>query len=694
MSDPGALVPMLRGAVVAEISLAPARVVFGRERCDVILDSPVVSHQHAAIVRYGSGHVIEDLGSMNGVFVGQTRVRQRALQVGDVARIGPFELHYRGATIAVHDVRGALRIDAYRVGRKVSRDRWILHDVSLSILPREFVALVGGSGAGKSTLMRALSGQLSPTTGVVSYNGENAEDSFDRYRAILGYVPQDDILHKELPVRRALGYTARLRLPPDTPSSERTRRISQALQDVEMSEHADKRIVQLSGGQRKRVSIAAELLADPALFFLDEPTSGLDPGLEKKMMQTLRRLADSGRTIVLVTHATANLDQCDHVAFVSDGRLVYFGPSRDSLEFFKIKSGDLADIYAKIDGSADPSKAEKLEVLTSDLGLSPREIQAVGQASPKMSMASLWEAYFRRSSLFEPRVTRRLHTVPRDTRETKGSRKMPRASFFRQWWVLTIRCLDLLIQDPKNLAVLLLQAPLIAYLTTLVAKSNAIIGAKSNSYDAKIVLFMMAVVTVWFGVINAAREIAKETPIFVRERLAGLRIRAYLASKFLVLTLLVLMQSAVLVLIIGAKVDFPSQGVFQEATLELFLTTLLSSLAALCLGLFVSAAAKLPDRAISLIPLVLVPQILFSGVLFPLGKEISVMRVLSWFTISRWATDAYGVTVHLTRFIEVKGSADYEFVRDNLFEKWGVLGVQSVVCLLLTAIVLSQRERG
>jgi len=271
----------LSGAPIAELNLDRAVTLVGREGADLCLDSPVVSRVHAAFRRRaGGGHSIEDLRSMNGTFVGASRVQHQVLREGDVVLIGPYEIVYRGRTASVHDLRGALRVDARQLGRRVRGDRWILRDVSLSVMPREFIALVGGSGAGKSTLMRLLSAQVSPTTGLVQYNGDDAHGSFERYRAIVGYVPQDDILHRELPVRRALGYAAHLRLPPDTTAEERARRIDRALDEVEMREHADKRICDLSGGQRKRVSIAAELLADPALFFLDEPTSGLDPGLE------------------------------------------------------------------------------------------------------------------------------------------------------------------------------------------------------------------------------------------------------------------------------------------------------------------------------------------------------------------------------------------------------------------------------
>lgn len=298
---------------------------------DVKLDHPSVSRFHAEVRRTSKGDILTDHSS-NGVFVNGIRVRgQHLLKNGDVLQLGPFKLTYDQHTLTQAAPTDSYRLDALRLTRQVTiggtplsllrkgagTTKLILNDVSLSIHPREFVALVGGSGAGKSTLMKALSG-FTPVQGQVLVNGDDLYRSYGLYRSILGYVPQDDIIHRHLTVGGALRYAARLRLP-DATAAEIDQRVTTVLDQVEMTAHTGKLVEALSGGQRKRVSIAAELLADPGLFFLDEPTSGLDPGLEKKMMATLRRLADAGRTVVLVTHATANIDQCDHVAFMADG---------------------------------------------------------------------------------------------------------------------------------------------------------------------------------------------------------------------------------------------------------------------------------------------------------------------------------------------------------------------------------------
>jgi len=702
-------------AVARSYRLDPTdpQITIGREGCEILLDNPQVSRNHAVIDRVNGKHVLRDVGSTNGTFVNGRRITEHTLVKGDIIQIGAFKLVYTGESLDQYDQRGALRIDARNLWREVSRDgktRMILKDVSLSIAPREFVALVGGSGTGKSTLLNALSGFVQATHGSVLVNGDDYYRNFDAYRAVLGYVPQDDILHRTLPVERALGYAAELRLPADTAPAEIRQRIDRVLDDVEMTPHREKPIENLSGGQRKRVSIGAELLADPSLFFLDEPTSGLDPGLEKKMMYTLRRLADSGRTIILVTHATANINVCDHVAFMSDGRMVFFGPPAEALKFFGVASGDFADIYTRIDGLADPNDPERWAIVQRDLqaeyaAWQHHHQQTSGNSKPTVpTLAELWEMKFRASPQYATYVTGRLAEAPAGpvsgNTEDQSATKRSGVSSLRQFGILVRRYFDLTLQDRRNLAILLLQAPIIGLLLMLVAKADAIVGENAFANEAKKVLFMLATVGVWFGIINAAREITKEAPIYRRERLANLRIGPYVLSKVVVLLLLVVLQSAVLLALVGLKVQFPEQGVMLPIQLELFITAVLTSLAGMAMGLAISAFAATPDRAISLVPLALIPQIIFAGVIFSLGDGITVQRVLSWLTISRWAMDAYGTSVNINSLPLQPGMLrlpnppeEYTFTPTHLLSRWGILFGYMVVCLALTAWQLHQRDR-
>lgn len=706
-----------QAAVAQRYPLDPndTQITIGRVGCDVVLDNPQVSRFHAQIDRTQAGAVIRDAGSTNGTFVnGQRLGGPIALKPGDVIQIGAFKLVYSAASLDQYDQRGALRIDARGLSRTVARGgqrRTILNDVSLSIAPREFVALVGGSGTGKSTLMKALCGYVPADAGTLLVNGDDFYRNFDAYRTVLGYVPQDDILHRALPVERALGYAARLRLPADTAESEVDASITRVLEAVEMTPHRDKLVENLSGGQRKRVSIGAELLADPSLFFLDEPTSGLDPGLEKKMMYTLRRLADSGRTVLLVTHATANINVCDHVVFMAAGRMVYFGPPAEALGFFGVTSGDFADIYTKIEGPADPQGP----IVQRDLGQEYAEWQNAHRGAAPPALAELWELKYRRSPQYQRYVADRLAEGPAGpvAQAAQAQQTKPKVSPLRQLGILTRRYLDLTLQDRRNLLILLLQAPIIALLLLLVARGDALTGVQAADLiprgEAKKVLFMLATVSVWFGIINAAREITKELPIFQRERLVNLRIGPYLLSKVIVLSLLVFVQTLVLLGLLALKVGFPGDtGLLLPPLLETFATLLLTALAGMSLGLVISAASESGDRAISIVPLALIPQILFAGLIFTIEGAATP---LSWLTISRWSMDALGTSLDLNSLCNLPNTDDRgsvppgctpgfleseaAFTHDlgHLLSRWAALAIYTLVCLAITAWLLRRRDR-
>jgi hypothetical protein len=331
--------------------------------------------------------------------------------------------------------------------------------------------------------------------------------------------------------------------------------------------------------------------------------------------------------------------------------------------------------------------------------------QASGNSQPSApTLAELWEMKFRASPQYATYVTGRLAEAPAGpvsgNTEDQSATKRSGVSSLRQFGILVRRYFDLTLQDRRNLAILLLQAPIIGLLLMLVAKADAIVGENAFANEAKKVLFMLATVGVWFGIINAAREITKEAPIYRRERLANLRIGPYVLSKVVVLLLLVVLQSAVLLALVGLKVQFPEQGVMLPIQLELFITAVLTSLAGMAMGLAISAFAATPDRAISLVPLALIPQIIFAGVIFSLGDGITVQRVLSWLTISRWAMDAYGTSVNINSLPLQPGMLrlpnppeEYTFTPTHLLSRWGILFGYMVVCLALTAWQLHQRDR-
>ncbi len=344
------------------IKLTGAELTIGRKPDNtLVLSHPQVSAHHARVVREGGSYRILDLNSTNHVYINNQLTTNSLLKLGDEIRIGPYKLIYEGNQLTQYDESNFIRIDAHNLKKSGNNNVTLLNNISISIPPRKFVALVGGSGAGKSTLMDALNGLRPAQQGKVFYNGQDYYHNLAAFSTQIGYVPQEDIVHRDLTVERALYYAAKLRLPRDFTDEQIEQRIKEVLEDVEMTQRRKLLVKKLSGGQRKRVSIALELLANPSIFFLDEPTSGLDPGLDRKMMYLLRKLADKGHTIALVTHATNNINNCDYVCFLAQGgRLAYFGPPDEAKGYFG--KNDFAEIYTSLEPTDEnpdiPEEAE------------------------------------------------------------------------------------------------------------------------------------------------------------------------------------------------------------------------------------------------------------------------------------------------------------------------------------------------
>ncbi|QBD79412.1 ATP-binding cassette domain-containing protein [Ktedonosporobacter rubrisoli] len=712
----------------------------------VVLNHPLVSAHHAQLIQVQTpgGYRIVDLNSTNHVYVNGQAVTGYLLNARDEIRIGPFRFIYTGTELTQHDESRSIRIDAIELKKAGNNKVILLNDISLVIPPRKFVAVVGGSGAGKSTLMDALNGLRPAQQGTVLYNGQDYYRNLAAFSAQLGYVPQDDIVHRDLTVYRALYYAARMRLPNDFTEEQIAQRIHEVLEDVEMSERRDLLVSKLSGGQRKRVSIALELLANPSVFFLDEPTSGLDPGLDRKMMFLLRRLADRGRTIVLVTHATNNINTCDYVCFLAQGgRLAYFGPPEEARVFFN--KSDFAEIYS----SLEPTKE-----------------------NPHIPLEA--EARFKTSPDFLKYVAQPLRegamTQPQNQQPPPAKKTLHFGTAWKQFILLSMRYLELLKNDRGNLLILLLQAPVIALLLVVmvhfeinsdVFQSDKIVQCRTqiltstgpvalpqasqsetigcdkvidflkndtagSAYasghggtqkalqdfimpgpgaDAQKVLFIMAFGTVLFGCINGAREIVKEGHIYRRERAVNLRILPYMFSKIVVLGILSLLQSLILIVIVDLGVPL-HQGVFLPVIPEVYITLALTSLAGLMVGLTVSAIAPNNDRAMSFVPIILIPQVIFSGTLIPLKDWFT--QIFATIFPTRWAMAALGSSLGLHAD---KIGEDHLFGSDPTYHgtlfstysssdatarillAWLALAVIIVVLMLLIALFLKQKDK-
>ena len=663
-------------------SLPSPKVELGREpenqAAAMLLDAPSVSRQHASITRAENGTYTLRDHSANGTFVNKQRLKaSHKLKDGDTIQIGPFTLLYQNGLLEIFDSGDRIRLDALNLVRTVKyakTEKTILNDVSLAIEPGQLVAIVGGSGAGKSTLMKTLLGIAPTTSGVVLLNGDDLRRNFDLYRRDIGYVPQDDIVHRDLSVEEVLSYACQLRLPPDTDIEAA---ITNTLNLVKLSHVRHTVVHQLSGGQRKRVSIAVELLANPKLFFLDEPTSGLDPGLDKKMMELLRELADQGRTIVLVTHATSNLEVCDRVVFMgSGGQLCYFGPPTEAMTFFQAPSPDFkhfADIYIQLDeGSTDTERNQNVQH---------------------------WAKRFKSSPIHHQYVETALATGQLGGSAPRPKRR--RASGIRQWQILSRRYLNLVLRDRFSLLLLFFTAPIGVALLRLALRGESPIAEPAvpippeHAPMALRVLFVFTCATIWVGLSGTAQTIVKEANIYLRERLVNLRLVPYLGSKFSIHAALAIIQALLIILVIIVGFESPEPDLFPWP-LGLLITTFLTLIASTSLGLMISSLVKNPTQANSALPLLLLPQIIFSGILFDLEGSA---RFISWLMVSRWSIGGYAASLNVNSMVPeavegmslpFAGAAAYDATWENLALNWGVLCVHSLVCL---SVSLWQQKR-
>jgi ABC-type multidrug transport system ATPase subunit len=456
------------------------RLVIGRAPdCDVCLPHPMISRYHALLERLPDRLRLCDLGSVNGVAVDGRRITEPALlRDGVRVGIGPFLFTLRGGVIHAVDSSRSLRLEAQHLEKVVplpdGRPHKLLDDVNLVVNPGEFVSLLGPSGSGKSTLMDCLNGRRRATGGKVLANGEDFYRHFDSFRQSLGYVPQRDIVHTQLTVQRALYYTARLRLPADTDPAELKGRMEDVIRLMELGPHRDTLVADLSGGQIKRVSLGAELLAQPSLLYIDEATSGLDAGTEARMMRLFRRLADEGRSIVCITHNVDNVDQCHLILVLARGRLVFYGPPVAAPEHFQVPrvseiydrlaERDLDDWVRRFEESSFHREFVKERQETVGQDADPGKARPERHPAPQQAGASVPAELSASQQLVglsqQPPLAERFRQI---TARYLRFREWlnPLVEMWHQFKLLTARYIELILGDRRSLRLLLLQAPIV-----------------------------------------------------------------------------------------------------------------------------------------------------------------------------------------------------------------------------------------
>lgn len=588
-------------------------------------------------------------------------------------------------------VRGA-RLDVVGLSTEVlgpAGPVTLLHDISLSIYRGEFVALVGSSGAGKSTLLSTLAGLQRAGRGRILLDGAAYEARVRADRSLVGYLPQDDIVHGPLPVSTALGYAAALRLSDRAAPGTTAARVGGALASVALEAQGDQRVDSLSGGQRKRANLAQELVAQPSLLLLDEPTTGSDPALDQRLMRTLRQRANAGCSVILATHATAHLNQCDLVAVLARGRLVFVGPPDDAPDYFGVP--DFRAVYDVLDGG-DEDGAE--------------------------GAACAWERRFRNSWYYDLYIAQRLRrsqtaalgVPPAPTGEASSWGWV--AAGLRQWWTLTQRAFELTCRDRATAGVRLAVLAFVGAMLALLTHPRDLVGldaaewttrpAYNAAAEAQNVLFVLALAAVLLGLVTGVHEILHERAIYRRERLAGLGVLPYILAKLTLLAFLSVTGSLLLFLMMWLHLLIPATALALPAAAELYVTLLLTTLAGAALGLALSTVARSDAMAAYLLKFAVFSQIVFAGLLFELP---AAAKPLAWLTITKPALDALGSTVDvpaLAATARVQGQPGHvaplriSYAHDvaHILDLWAVLGGLIVGFAVLAYACLWAQDPG
>ena len=604
------------------------QMVLGRDpSCDYPLDYPMISWRHAELRRTADGIYVEDLGSRNGTFVNGERISGKTLiRPGQEIGLGSFRFQFlEDGGLVKREYTGNVTIEVCGVAVNAPTGDPLLDPISLTIFPSELIALMGPAGAGKTTFLKSLNGYTPPAAGRVLFNGADLYQFYDRFRTQMSYVPQDDIVHAQLTVREALYFSAKLRT--DLKDEEIGQRIDKVLEGLGIPDKKntvigspEKKV--LSGGQRKRVNIAMELINDTPVIFLDEPTSGLSSYDAEGVIQMLKALSKEGKTIITTIHqpSTEIFRQFDGLIMIGRdrggrGALAYFGPAHpESIEFF---DPDAVKALRRTSG-AEPGP----ELLLSGL---------------KKRTTAEWAAAYTQSRFSRLYVTDRSGKIPSTPAEHHSSKREGRGFGPGQWWTLVRRNVILKVRDRAQVIILLIQAPLFAVLVGGVfgrLKVEPPVELKGMALKAPGIEFLLVVAAIWFGCNNAARDIVGEWTVYQRERMVSLKLPSYVLSKLTVAALLCFFQCSVLLGIVRLMCDL--KGDFLQTLGVLYLASLVGA----ALGLCVSAVAPTTEAAIAMLPLILLPVIALGGGIHTIRDMPEPMPRIAQVVPSRWAFEA------------------------------------------------------
>ncbi|MER5553886.1 FHA domain-containing protein [Streptomyces sp. NPDC002793] len=628
---------------------------------ELVVSDLQVSRLHAEFRATPDGRFeIRDLGSHNGTYVnGQPLSKSGTALIGpnDIVGVGHSTFRLVGDRLEEFVDTGEVSFSARHLTVTVDGGKDILKDVSFGVPEKSLVAVIGPSGSGKSTLLKALTGYRPANQGDVLYDNRNLYKQFAELRQRIGLVPQDDILHKELTVTRALRYAAKLRFPADTTEAERTARIHEVLAELKLDIHRDKKITSLSGGQRKRVSVALELLTKPSLIFLDEPTSGLDPGMDRDVMQLLRGLADDGRTVLVVTHSVAELAICDKLLVMAPGGAVaYFGPPEEALNFFGYTSW--ADVFSAFENYREYDWAGRWRG-SQHYQMYAADIDAVAAQSVHMPPAQ-------------------------QMRPPKPS------GWAAQLWTLMRRYVSVIASDKGFLALMVILPAVLGVVSVVIPAEFGLakpdVPNKQFNAKAGTIMLILAVGMCFAAAANSVRELIKERVIYERERATGLSRSAYLLSKVIVLGVITAFQGVIICGIGFSTRRLPEEGLFMPPAVEMCLSITVLGFTSMMVGLLISALVKTAEKTMPLLVMFAIVQVVFTGVLFQVYGSPGLEQ-FAWLMPSRWAVAAAGTTLDLAHLMP-PWDPEHPTDLDPLWEhSTGQWGVNITVMLVMSAVL-------
>jgi ABC-type multidrug transport system ATPase subunit len=562
-------------------------ITIGRDSLsDLRINDTRVSRKHASIKKLSNDKfLIKDLGSLNGVYVNGSKVNgSKVISKIDNIFIGKYLIKIDGRAKDLSDELAISAIGIEKIYPNQKNGKKALHKMDLSVPSKSLLAIMGPSGCGKSTLLKSLNGESPPTKGNVLIFNQDLITNYEYLKTQIGYVPQDDIVHNQLTVEQSLFFAAKLRIA-NISKSDIELKINKILSELNISHIKKNLISDISGGQRKRVSIAIELLTDPMLLFLDEPTSPLDPQTIEDFLNILKSLSKNGTTVIMVTHKPEDLDYMDEVIFMADnngGKIVYYGDSTKYKEYFNVKNA--VSVFSQISGPDSKIWVNKYA--------NPRPVSKT-QDNNKIL--------------------------------TNKSNQNP----FEQFFWLTMRYFRIKTNDKVNTSIMLLQAPIIALLICLVFKELQLS-----------VLFIMAVSAVWFGSTNAAREIVGELAVYKRERMYNLKLMPYIFSKITVLSLFSIIQSLIFIFILYINYNNSSYDISLNNPFVAFLWMSFLTISSTFLGLLLSAIFDTSEKVLAVVPIILIPQIMLAGLVAKIGS--STVELVSYLTFTRWGIEGFG----------------------------------------------------